>query len=143
MAQWESGLLITSKKFPFYYLRLPHTEKKHQITFANSQWPFTSLICIKLSELRPILNSTPCRVNKSIIYKTPSFLGFRNFWLKTVTSRLVGQVWEAAISWFWESILSGTLINSQTFLGRKSRKIFNKNLSDFFELFDVSHYKEV
>ena len=26
--------------------------------------------------------STPCRVNKSIIYKTPSFLGFRNFWLK-------------------------------------------------------------
>ena len=29
-----------------------------------------------------ILNSTPCRFNKSIIYKTPSFLGFRNFWLK-------------------------------------------------------------
>ena len=83
--QWHSGkvgLLITSKKFPCYYLRLPHTGKKHQITFASSQWSFTSLICIQPSEVRLILNSTPCRVNKSIIYKTPSFLGFRNFWLK-------------------------------------------------------------
>ena len=87
--------------------------------------------------------STPCRVNKSSIYKTPSFLGFRNFWLKTVTSRFVGQVWQATISWFWESILSGTVINSQTFFGRKSRKIWNRNLSKSFELFHVSHYKEV
>ena len=82
MTQWESGLLITSKKFPCYYLRLPHTGKKHQITFASSQWSFTSLICIQPSELHPILNSTPSRFNKSIVYKTPSFLGFRNFWLK-------------------------------------------------------------
>ena len=29
MTQWESGLLITSKKFPCYYLRLPHTGKKN------------------------------------------------------------------------------------------------------------------
>ena len=29
MAQWESGLLITSKKFACYYLRLPHTGKKN------------------------------------------------------------------------------------------------------------------
>ena len=82
MGQWESRLLITSKKFPCYYLRLPHTGKKHQNTFASSQWPFTSLICIQPSVLRPILKSTPCRINKSIIYKTPSFFGFRNFWLK-------------------------------------------------------------
>ena len=37
VAQWESGLLITSKKSPSYYLRLPDTGKKHQITFASSQ----------------------------------------------------------------------------------------------------------
>ena len=80
--QWESGLLITSEKFPCYYLRLPHTGKKHQITFASSQWSFTSLICIQPSELLPTPNSTPCRGKKSIIYKTASFLGFRNFWLK-------------------------------------------------------------
>ena len=82
MTQWESGLLITSKKFPSYYLKLPLTGKKHRITFASSQWPFTSLICMQPSELRPILNSIRCRINKSIIYKTPSFFGFRNFWLK-------------------------------------------------------------
>ena len=77
--QWHSGKV---GKLPCYYLRLPHTGKKHQITFASSQWSFTSLICIQPSEVRLILNSTPCRVNKSIIYKTPSFLGFRNFRLK-------------------------------------------------------------
>ena len=129
MAQWESRLLITSKKFPCYYLRLPHTGKKHQNTFASSQWPFTSLICIQPSELRSILNSTSCRVNKSIIYKTPSFFGFRSFGWKIVTSRLVAQVWGAYNLWFGESILSGTVINSQTFLGRRSRKIWNRDLS--------------
>ena len=143
MAQWESRLLITSKKFPCYYLRLPHTGKKHQNTFASSQWPFTSLICIQPSELRSILNSTSCRVNKSIIYKTPSFFGFRSFDWKIVTSRLVAQVWGAGNLWFGESILSGTVINSQTFLGRKSRKIWNRNLSKSFELFDASLYKGV
>ena len=36
-----------------------------------------------------------------------------------------------------------TVINSQTFLGRKSRKIWNRDLSKYFELFDVSYYKGV
>ena len=78
MAQWESGLLITFKKFPCYYLRLPHTGGKHQITFASSQWPFTSVICIQTLELRLTLNSTPCKITRFISYKTPSLLIFKN-----------------------------------------------------------------
>ena len=145
MAQWKSGMLITSKKFPSYYLRLPYTGKKHQITFVSSQWHFTSLICIQPSELRPILNSTPCRINKSIIDKTPSIFGFRSFWLKNsdLTACWSGLGSDYSISWFWESILSGTVIDSQTFLGRKSRKIWNRDLSKSFKLFDVSYYKGV
>ena len=143
MTQWESGLLITSKKFPCYYLRLPHTGKKHQITFASSQWSFTSLICIQPSELHPILNSTPSRFNKSIVYKTPSFLGFRNFWLKNSD---VTACWSGLGSGYFVILREHPLRNSNqqpNLLGRKSQKIWNRNLSKSFELSDVSHYKEV
>ena len=73
--------------------------------------------------------------------KPQAFSDWEIFGSKTVTSRLAGQVWEAAISWFWETILSGTVFNSQTFLGRKSRKIWNRDLSKSFEPFDGSYYK--
>ena len=43
-----------------------------------------------------------------------------------VTSRLVVQVWEVGISQFGKSIPSGTIINSQTFLGKKGKKRFEK-----------------
>ena len=46
-----------------------------------------------------------------------------------MTSRLAVQVWEVGILWLLERILSVTIINSQTFLGRKSRKIWNRDLS--------------
>ena len=75
--------------------------------------------------------------------KPPAFSDLETFGWKTVTSRLVGQVWETAILSFWESILSGTVINSQTFLGRESQKIWNRDLSKSFELFDVLYYKRV
>ena len=124
MAQWESGLLIISKKFPCYYLRLSHIGKKHQ--------NYVRYLTQHHAELTNLLFTKP-----------QAFSDLEIFGWKTVTSRLVGQVWEAAISWFWESILSGTVINSQTFLGRKSRKIWNRDLSKSFELFDVSYYKGV
>ena len=65
------------------------------------------------------------------------------FWLKNclykynVTSRLVVQVWEMGILRFWESSLSGLRTNSQTFLRKKSRKIWNRDLSTdaFLEIF--------
>ena len=41
--------------------------------------------------------------------------------------RFVAEVWEV---WFRENILSGTIINSRTFLGKKSRKTWNKDLSN-------------
>ena len=75
--------------------------------------------------------------------KPQAFSDLEIFGWKTVTSRLVGQVWETVILSFWESILSGTVINSQTFLGRESRKIWNWDLSKTFELFDVLYYKRV
>ena len=37
VTQWESESSITLKMFPRYYPRLPHIEKKHQITIANLQ----------------------------------------------------------------------------------------------------------
>ena len=124
MAQWESGLLIISKKFPCYYLRLSHIGKKHQ--------NYVRYLTQHHAELTNLLFTKP-----------QAFSDLEIFGWKTVTSRLVGQVWEAAISWFWESILSGTVINSQTFVGRKSRNIWNRDLSKSFELFDVSYYKGV
>ena len=103
MAQWESGSLITFKMFPRYYPRLPHTGEKHQITFASSQSSFTSLIYI-VSELRPMLNSVPCRISKFINSKTPHFFWFKNLWFlasvrgNKFSTILVDLVNEVAIS---------------------------------------------
>ena len=124
MAQWESGLLIISKKFPCYYLRLSHIGKKHQ--------NYVRYLTQHHAELTNLLFTKP-----------QAFSDLEIFGWKTVTSRLVGQVWETVILSFWESILSGTVINSQTFLGRESRKIWNWDLSKTFELFDVLYYKRV
>ena len=76
MAQWKSGLLITSKKFPCYYLRLLHTRKK------ISDYICKLTVTFYLSYLHSAIRTTPCRINKSIIYKTPNFFGFTNFSLK-------------------------------------------------------------
>ena len=124
MAQWESGLLIISKKFPCYYLRLSHIGKKHQ--------NYVRYLTQHHAELTNLLFTKP-----------QAFSDLEIFGWKTVTSRLVRQVWETVILSFWESILSGTVINSQTFLGRESRKIWNWDLSKTFELFDVLYYKRV
>ena len=44
-----------------------------------------------------------------------------------VTSPLVIQLWEVGNSRFWNSILSGKIIN--TYLGKESQKIWNRDLS--------------
>ena len=53
------------------------------------------------------------------------FPGWKTIFLKyddvIVTSWLVVQVWELGISCFWMSIPSGTIISSQTFLGKKAK----------------------
>ena len=84
-SQWHSGKVgcwLHPRSFLVIIWDYCIQENKYQITFASWQWPFTSLICIQPSELHPILNSTPCRINKSTIYKTPNFFGFTNFSLK-------------------------------------------------------------
>ena len=124
MAQWEKGLLIISKKFPCYYLRLRHTGKKHQ--------NYVRYLTQHHAELTNLSFTKP-----------QAFSDLEIFSWKTVTPWLVGQIWEAGISWFWENILSGTVTNSQTFLRIKSRKIWNRDLSKSFEMFDVSYYKGV
>ena len=54
------------------------------------------------------------------------FSGWIFFWKYNdviMTSWIVVQVWEVRIWWIWESFISGTITNSQTFLGNKSWKI--------------------
>ena len=143
MTQWESGLLITSKKFPCHYLRLKHTGKKHQLHLQarSDLWPL--LFAFSHQNYVRYLTQHHVELTNLSFTKPQAFSDIEIFGWKTVTSRLVGQVWEAAISWLWESILSGTVINSQTLLRRKSQKIWNRDLSISFELFDVSYYKRV
>ena len=88
--QWHSERVscwLHSRCFLVIILIIPdyHILGKKHITFANSQWSFTSLIFIQSSELRPILNSTPCRINKFINNKS-SGLGASLSWNKFSTT---------------------------------------------------------
>ena len=132
-SQWHSGRVgcwLHPRSFLVIIWDYCIRGKKYQITFASWQWPFTSLICIQPSELHHV------ELTNLSFTKPQTFLDLQIFHWKTVTPWLVGQVWEVGISWFWESILWGTVINSQTFLGRKSQKIWNRDLSK-------SYYKRV
>ena len=139
MAQWESGLLLTSKKFPCHYLRLPHTGKKHRLHLQSHSDLLPILFAFSHQNYIRSLTQHHVELTNLSFTKPQAFLDIEIFGWKTVTSRVVRQVWEAAISWFWESILSGTVINSQTFLWRKSQKIWNRDPSKSFELFHVSY----
>ena len=134
-----SGLLITSKKFPCYYLRLLHTGKKHRLHLQSHSDLLPLLFAFSHQNCVRSLTQHHVELTNLSFTKLQAFSDLEIFRWKTVTSRLVGQVWEAAISWFWESILSGTVINSQTFLWRKSQNTWNRDESKSFELFHVSY----
>ena len=60
---------------PRYYPKLPRTGKKHQITFASSQWSFTFLNCIQSSDQHHV-ELTNLSITKSSAFSDTEIIGF-------------------------------------------------------------------